>query len=41
MRYAFEKELMTGTGTNFEPLTVLTREQAMVIAERMIEKYGW
>ena len=39
--YAFENGLMTGTGVNFEPQTVLTREQAMVIAERMIEKYGW
>jgi hypothetical protein len=24
-----------------EPQGTLTREQAMVIAERMIEKYGW
>ena len=41
VKYAFENELMNGTGENFEPQGLLTREQAMVIAERMIEKYGW
>lgn len=41
VRDASEKELMTGSGTSFEPLGVLTREQAMVIAERMIEKFKW
>jgi uncharacterized protein YjdB len=41
VRYAYENSLMTGTGVNFEPLGILTREQAMLIAERMIEKYNW
>jgi hypothetical protein len=41
VQYAYENGLMTGAGGNFEPLIVLTREQAMLIAERMIEKYGW
>jgi transglutaminase-like putative cysteine protease len=39
--YAYENGLMTGAGDGFNPSGVLTREQAMVIAERMIEKYGW
>ena len=41
VQYAFEYGHMLGTGVNFEPLGQLTREQAMVIAERMIEKYSW
>ena len=41
VRYAYENGLMRGTGVNFEPQTVLTREQAMVVAESMIENYGW
>ena len=41
VRYAYENGLMNGTGVNFEPQGTLPREQAMVIAERMIEKYGW
>ncbi|UOO37535.1 S-layer homology domain-containing protein [Oscillospiraceae bacterium CM] len=41
VRYAYENGLMTGTGTNFEPQGLLSREQAMTIAERMIEKYAW
>lgn len=41
VQYATEYGLMQGTGVNFEPLGKLTREQAMVIAERMIEKYSW
>lgn len=39
--YAYENGLMNGAGLNFNPKGVLTREQAMVIAERMIEKYNW
>ena len=41
VQYAFENELMNGTGDNFDPQGLLTREQAMLIAERMIVKYGW
>jgi transglutaminase-like putative cysteine protease len=41
VRYTFENGLMTGTDKGFEPLGILTREQAMLVAERMIEKYGW
>lgn len=39
--YAYKNGLMNGTGINFDPKGVLTREQAMAIAERMIEKYNW
>lgn len=39
--YAYECGLMNGIGSNFDPQGVLTREQAMVIAERMIEKFNW
>jgi transglutaminase-like putative cysteine protease len=41
VQYAFENGLMQGTGSNFEPAGLLTREQAMVIAERMIKRYGF
>ncbi len=41
VQYAFENELMKGMVDTFEPQGLLTREQAMLIAERMIEKYGW
>ncbi|MEL4106503.1 S-layer homology domain-containing protein [Oscillospiraceae bacterium WX1] len=41
VRYAYENGLMTGTGTNFEPQGLLSREQAMTIAERMIVKFAW
>lgn len=41
VQYAYENGLMQGTGDNFEPAGLLTREQAMVIAERMMERYGW
>jgi hypothetical protein len=41
VRYAYQNELMNGTGTSFNPLGNLTREQALLIAERMIEKYNW
>ena len=41
VRYAYENELMNGTGANFEPQGLLTREQAMLTTERMVEKYGW
>lgn len=41
VQYAYEYELMKGTGENFDPAGTLTRQEAMVIAERMIEKFGW
>lgn len=39
--YAYKNGLMNGTGLNFDPKGVLTREQGMAIAERMIEKNNW
>ena len=41
VRYAFENGLMNGMDDGFKPQGLLTREQAMLIAERMIEKYSW
>ncbi len=41
VRYALEYGLMNGMGVDFAPSATLTREQALVIAERMIEKYSW
>lgn len=41
VRYAYEYQLMMGTGVNFEPDGILTREQAMILAERMMTRYGW
>jgi uncharacterized protein YjdB len=41
VQYAYEYELMKGTGENFDPAGTLTRQEAMVIAERMLEKFGW
>lgn len=41
VRYAFDNSLMLGANGAFSPQAVLSREQAMMIAERMLEKYGW
>jgi uncharacterized protein YjdB len=41
IRFAYETGLMLGSDGFFNPQSVLTREQAMMVAERMIEKYGW
>ena len=41
VKNAYIKGLMTGTGSGFSPKSYLTREQALVIAERMIMKYSW
>lgn len=41
VRQAYGEGLMEGMGADFSPQGKLTREQALVIAERMIEKYGW
>ncbi len=41
VRYAYEFGLMQGADGSFNPQHVLSREQAMSIAERMIEKYKW
>ncbi len=41
VRFAYETGLMLGSDGHFNPKQVLTREQAMTVAERMIAKYGW
>lgn len=42
VKYVFENGLMNGKdGGRFDPRGQLTRQEAMVIAERMIVKYGW
>lgn len=40
--YAYENNIMTGNSAGeFSPLDDLTREQSLIIVERIIEKYGW
>lgn len=39
--YAYEYNIITGTGSNFEPMSNLTREQTLAIIYRAIMKYGW
>lgn len=39
--FTFDAGLMMGSDGNFNPQGLLTREQAMAIVERMLEKYGW
>jgi hypothetical protein len=40
--YAQENEIMAGSSTGrFHPLNNLSREEAMLIAERLIVQYGW
>ncbi len=40
--YAYDNDLMKGDNSNkFNPTDGLTREQALIIAQRMIVKYGW
>ena len=41
VKNAYINGLMTGTGSGFSPKSYLTREQALVIVERMIMKYSW
>jgi len=41
VRYAYETGLMQGSGESFNPQDVLSREQAMTVLGRIIEKYGW
>jgi hypothetical protein len=41
VRYAYETGLMVGANGCFSPQENLTREQAIMVAERMIEKFGW
>jgi hypothetical protein len=41
VRFAYQTGLMMGANGYFNPQQVLSREQAMMVAERMIEKYGW
>lgn len=41
VRYAYETGLMQGSGESFNPQDVLSREQAMTVLGRIMEKYGW
>ena len=41
VKNAYANGLMTGIGTAFSPKGSLTCQEALVIAERMIEKYDW
>ena len=40
--YAQENKIMLGSSTGrFNPQNNLTREEAMLVAERLIVQYGW
>lgn len=40
--YAYNNDIMKGDNSNrFNPQGQLTREQALVIVQRLVEKYGW
>lgn len=39
--YAYQNNIMRGTGDGFTPLGLLSREQALVIMSRLVTKYGW
>lgn len=40
--YAYDKDIMKGDSSNrFNPQGQLTREQALIIVQRLVEEYGW
>jgi hypothetical protein len=41
VEYAYENEIMRGTGDAFRPLENMTREQTLAIVHRAIVKYEW
>jgi hypothetical protein len=39
--FAYDNDIMLGSGGNFNPLNNLTREQILAMVYRTIQKYGW
>ena len=39
--YAYRENILQGSGDRFNPLDRLSREQALLIVARVVEKYGW
>lgn len=39
--YAYKEDIMQGNGTAFNPKAYLSREQGLLLVEKMMEKYQW
>ena len=39
--YAYEKDIMKGTGDQFNPTGNMTREQCLLTVARLVEQYDW